>query len=415
MHICIFEDESVLNFEPLSYSRPVYDLFCGTSTLKQKILKNFPDTRYSLFCRDYLKEITEQNNPGIEVNSLNEESAIFINGRVIADEKFSKLNFSGNSDVVYTSGTFLIAAKLSGSKLKEFVTSNCSRNSLTGIKVEEAEITYADYLWDLIYANKNAVISEVTSLIKLFSENIRGEVYDGVWMIAKENIFISEGAKIKPGVVIDASNGPVYIGQNSVVYPNAVIEGPVYIGENSIIKAGAKIYEGISIGDVCKIGGELEDSIIMSYTNKQHEGFIGHAYLGNWVNLGADTNCSDLRNNYGHVKAYVNGKELNTGKQFLGLIMGDHTKTGINTMFNTGTVAGFSSNIYGAGFPEKDIPSFSWGEKGAFVTYDSIKAMDTAKKVMARRNKIFTSADEDLFRCIFDLTKKERLRKGYNS
>lgn len=415
MNICLFEDDTVLNFEPLTYSRPVYDLFCGTSTLKQKVLRNFSDSEYSLFCRSYLKAITEQNNPGIKVNELHHSEMLFINGRVIADEKFMALDFNSEGDYLLCSGSFVAAAKLSGSNVNKFVESGFNAEGIADIRTEQVDVTYADFIWDLIYANKKEIAREVLARLEKENENIQGEVFDGAWLVESKNIFIGEGAKIKPGVVIDASGGPVYIGCNSVIYPNAVIEGPVYIGESSLVKAGAKIYEGVSIGDVCKIGGEVEDSIIMSYSNKQHEGFIGHAYLGSWVNLGADTNCSDLRNNYGAVKAYVNGKSLNTGKQFLGLIIGDHSKTGINTMFNTGTVAGFSCNIYGAGFPDKDIPSFSWGEKDAFVTYDSSKAMDTAKKVMARRKKDFAPADEELFMCIFELTKGERIKKGYDS
>jgi UDP-N-acetylglucosamine diphosphorylase/glucosamine-1-phosphate N-acetyltransferase len=188
--------------------------------------------------------------------------------------------------------------------------------------------------------------------------------------------------------------------------------GPVYIGNSTLIKSLSKIYENVSVGDVCKVGGEIEGSIIMSYTNKQHEGFLGHAYLGSWINIGADTNCSDLRNNYGLIKTRVNGQVINTKTQFLGLIMGDHSKTGINTMFNTATTVGFSCNIYGSGFPDKYIPSFSWGGTDDLQTYDVEKCLNTAKVVMSRRKIEFKKMDEDLFRKIFDLTKNERMLKG---
>jgi UDP-N-acetylglucosamine diphosphorylase/glucosamine-1-phosphate N-acetyltransferase len=168
----------------------------------------------------------------------------------------------------------------------------------------------------------------------------------------------------------------------------------------------------VSIGDVCKVGGEVEDAIIMSYSNKQHDGFIGHAYLGSWINLGADTNCSDLRNNYGFVKSYVQGELINTKTQFLGLIMGDHSKSGINTMFNTGSVVGVSCNIYGSGFPNKNIPSFTWGGKDDLQTYEIEKCLDTAKVVMARRKIEFTKSDEALLRKIFEITKNERMKIG---
>ena len=174
-------------------------------------------------------------------------------------------------------------------------------------------------------------------------------------------LFIGNETVIKPGVVIDASNGPVYIGKDVEVNANSVIEGPVCIGDNSLVKSFAAIKENVSTGKVCKLGGEIEDSVIMPYSNKQHSGFLGHAYLGSWVNLGADTNCSDLKNNYSSIKVNLNGKHIDTGHRFLGLIMGDHSKTGINTMFNTGTITGFSCNIFGSGFPDKFIPSFTWG------------------------------------------------------
>jgi UDP-N-acetylglucosamine diphosphorylase/glucosamine-1-phosphate N-acetyltransferase len=187
----------------------------------------------------------------------------------------------------------------------------------------------------------------------------------------------------------------------------------VYIGEGSQIKSCARIYDNVCIGKVCKVGGEVEDSIILPFTNKQHSGFIGHAYLGSWVNIGADTNCSDLKNNYGSVKVYVNGEVVDSGSQFLGVIMGDHTKTAINTMFNTGTIVGFSCNIFGAGFPSKYIPSFSWGGADAVTTYDIQRSIETARRAMIRRDHVMTESDERLFKKIFDLTTKERRKRGY--
>lgn len=416
MHICLFEDEQVLNFEPLTYSRPVYELICGASTLREKILKYFPGLKYSLFCREYLKKVTEEANPGIMVNDFpSGVNLLFINGRLLPDGSLADLAKYKGADKVFKKEAFTAAAFISASKADNLKGKPFSTEFFYTIPSEEIAINYADYIWDLIYSNKAELNREIKDIITSASENINGSVYEGVHFVAKDNVYISEGAKVKPGTVIDASSGPVFIGRNSVIYPNSVIEGPVYIGESTLIKALSKIYEGVSIGSTCKVGGEVEDAIIMSYSNKQHEGFLGHAYLGSWVNLGADTNCSDLRNNYGFIKVHLNGKDLNSGKQFLGLIMGDHSKTGINTMFNTGTIAGFSCNIFGAGFPDKYIPSFGWGGKESMETYDVNKALDTAKKVMARRNKILSSVDEELFMCIFALTKEERLVRGFKN
>ena len=237
--------------------------------------------------------------------------------------------------------------------------------------------------------------------------------YTGVNFVNKKNIFIGKDVDIKPGVVLDASTGPIYIEKNVTIFPNAVIQGPFYIGESSKIKSCATIYPNVSIGKVCKVGGEVEDTIIHPFSNKQHSGFLGHSYLGSWINLGADTNNSDLQNNYGSIKVQVNGRHIDSGKQFVGLMMGDHSKTAINTMFNTGTVVGFSSNVFGAGFPPKYIPSFGWGGSDSMKEYKLVKAIETAKAVFARRDKNFEKDDEEMFETIFNLTKEERSKRGY--
>ena len=227
-------------------------------------------------------------------------------------------------------------------------------------------------------------------------------------MLNQHNIFIGEGSVIKSGAVIDAEDGPVYIGKNVKVMPNAVIAGPCFIGDNSIIKIGAKIYENTSIGECCKVGGEVEGSIIHSFANKQHDGFLGHSYISQWCNLGAGTNTSDLKNNYSNVKVMLNGKEIDTGSMFVGLIMGDHSKSSINTMFNSGTICGVSSNIFGSGFPSKNIPSFSWGGSESLTEYKLEKAVEVAKEVLKRRNVEFTEVDEKLFNKIFEMTSSQR-------
>ncbi len=187
---------------------------------------------------------------------------------------------------------------------------------------------------------------------------------------------------------------------------NAVLVGPCFIGDNSIIKIGAKIYEKTAIGEWCKVGGEVENSIIHAYANKQHDGFLGHSYLGEWVNLGADTNTSDLKNTYGKISAILRNKEVNSERMFLGLMAGDHTKSGINTMFTTGTVAGVSSNVIGAGYPPRSIPSFSFGGFKDSPVYDFQKAIDVAKTVMLRRQKELLPEEEALLKMEFErLTK----------
>lgn len=420
MQLCIFEDQKAPDFYPLTYSRPVYELLCGYTTLKDKILRAYPSLKHSVHCRKYLQNVYEELNPGLLVNSFKENECLFINGRIIADEKLSKIfSKKKKENIIYINDDTVIAAYVSGSKLeslKQNLNDSIDISFFNDMPAEEIDIPVANFIWDLININGQELLKD----FKFFSEKrkkknlkrISGKVYDGVHLINKKEIIIEKGAVVKPGVVIDASKGAVYIDKNAEIFPNTVIEGPVFIGEQSKIKSGAVVYDNTTIGRVCKVGGEVEASVIMPYSNKQHAGFLGHSYLGSWVNLGADTNNSDLKNNYSPVKISLNGKTINTGLQFLGLIMGDHSKSAINTMFNTGTVAGFSCNIFGAGFPNKFIPSFSWGGNENSEVYNVDKAIATAKTVMARRDIAFTNEVEKLFNYIFEMTDKER--KGEN-
>ncbi len=405
MHICIFEDKQTDNFYPLTLSHPVYDLLCGMKTLKEKILRFFPGVSYTLLCREYLADIVMQNNPGIDVNKLEDDNYLFINGRVILNEDLFTILRSDAHEKVFLQGDMLVAARISAatvSRIKTNFTGIIETSHFEGISRENVEADTVDFTWDLIGKNGHQLKQDFNYLNDPgISEEAR--LFRGVHLINKDDIFIGTDTVVKPGVVIDASFGPVYIGRHVEVNANTVIEGPVSIGDNSFVKSCASITKNVSVGRICKVGGEIEDSIIMPYSNKQHSGFLGHAYLGSWINIGADTNCSDLKNNYSTIKVNLNGKHINTGLQFLGLIMGDHSKTAINTMFNTGTIAGFSCNIFGSGFPDQFIPSFTWGGAEKTETYDVKKSIETARIVMKRRNVDMTSEDEQLFDTIFNL------------
>jgi UDP-N-acetylglucosamine diphosphorylase / glucose-1-phosphate thymidylyltransferase / UDP-N-acetylgalactosamine diphosphorylase / glucosamine-1-phosphate N-acetyltransferase / galactosamine-1-phosphate N-acetyltransferase len=420
MQICIFEGIYYDRLEPLIYSRPTYDLICGINSLRKKILRAYPEVKYSLHCRPYLEHFVRIKNPGTDINKIEDDHCLLINGRIIASHNLSEIIPLEGEDRLYTNGDTIIAARVSGKNLEEIkknLYDLLSESNFEGLPVEKVDVPVVDYVWDLIANNPKELVNDYEQLLVEHrikkNGNVLGKVYDGAYMVEKENIFIEEGAVIKPGAVLDGSNGPIYIDKNSTVASNAVVEGAVYLGENSQIKSCARIYDNVSIGQTCKVGGEVEDSIILPFTNKQHSGFLGHAYLGSWVNIGADTNCSDLKNNYGNVKVYTNGEIVDSNLQFLGVIMGDHTKTAINTMFNTGTIVGFSCNIFGAGFPDKYIPSFSWGGSDAVTTYDLERSIETAKRMLQRRTKAMSDPEERLFRKIFDITKKERRKRGY--
>jgi UDP-N-acetylglucosamine diphosphorylase/glucosamine-1-phosphate N-acetyltransferase len=220
------------------------------------------------------------------------------------------------------------------------------------------------------------------------------------------HLFIEEGAKLYPGCIVNAQTGPVYIGRDAEVMEGAILRGPIAVCEHAVIKMGAKIYGATTIGPGCKVGGEINNAVFFANSNKAHDGFVGNAVIGEWCNLGADTNCSNLKNNYDEVKVWseAEDKNVSTGLTFCGLLMADHSKCGINTMFNTGTVVGVSCNIFGGGFPDKYITSFSWGGDG-LTTYAFDKAMETANRMMGRRNKQLSKAEIEMYRHIFHLRK----------
>jgi len=412
--ICLFEDNYFSRFLPLVYFRPVYDLKCGGLSLKEKIQRRYRSPRLALHCRSYLADFVRHRNPRTDVNKFSGGECLFINGRVIADENFVRnVALKGPSDIVYMSGKDVVAARVSeevltrwNNKLPEVFSSV----DFEGIAKKEVDAVTVKYPWDLIHHNAAQLRADWALLsVPSKGKKISGKISAGVHLINKKNIMIGSGSLVKPGVVIDAENGPVYIGNNVTVLPQSTIIGPVYIGDGSIIRVGAKIYEDTAIGPMCKIGGEVEASIIHGYSNKQHDGFLGHSYLGEWVNLGAGTTNSDLKNNYSSVRVVINGESVDSGSLFVGATIGDHTKTAINTVLNTGTVVGVSCNVFGEGVPPKFIPSFSWGGSGeASAVYDVARAAEVAKRVMSRRKVSFSDVDAALFEKIFELAKSDR-------
>ncbi len=403
--ICIFEDNKYSQLYPLSLTRPVFDLRCGMITLKEKIIRQLPKQSVHLFCRDYLKDVVQQQNPSLKVNKIDSDVCLFINGRIVIDSMIAKI-FNTNEEVIFIHKDIVAGAYLKGSNIKKFLNLLENEKSLNEFKEifrkEIEKITIIDYPWDLVH--KNASESEKDFNFYARGGKIEGKVFNQSVLINKSNIYIGKDAVIKPGAVIDAEKGCVYIGDGAEVLPNAVIMGPAFIGNGSMIKIGAKIYGGTSIGEVCKVGGEVEESIIHSYSNKQHDGFLGHAYLGQWVNIGAGTNNSDLKNNYNPVKVQINGKTIDSGFIHVGLIMGDHSKTSINMMLNTGTVVGIMCNIFGTDFPPKNIPSYSWGSAKRMMIHKFDKALETARLVMKRRNQNMTPEYEKMIHHVYMLT-----------
>ncbi len=272
-------------------------------------------------------------------------------------------------------------------------------------RIDLPEARLLSFPWQLIEFNPDVIVDDFER------SPVRGQaedcvVYSGVQIVNPDQVVIGEKAVIRAGVVLDATDGPIVIAEHATVMPNATVVGPVSIGPGAIVKAGAKILAGTSIGSVCKVGGEVEETIFAAYSNKQHDGFLGHSYIGEWVNIGAASNNSDLKNNYSPVRMWCAGSERETGRQFMGVLMGDHTKTGINTLFNTGTVVGFNCNIFSSEMPAKFVPSYSWGHGQSLTRYELDKAMQTASIVMERRDVRFTPAHRALFEKIFLLSER---------
>ncbi len=413
VNICVFEDEKFGNLLPLVYSRATFELRCGIGSLLDKIVRAYPKAEIDLFCRDYLTEVIKERLPySVNTNSLKEDGYLFINGRLLISEP---IPVEGEEEIGIQDRA-IIYLRLRKDKVPLLKNTNFLNGDIVSklknrVKIKNSQETLINYHWDIIHHNARQITKDFNMLVK--KPGIHGKLYEGVYVLNKENVFIGAGSTIKSGTILDAEKGPIYIDKNVEIFPNVTIEGPVFIGENSKIKIGAKIYEGTSIGEMCKVGGEVEESIIHSYSNKQHDGFLGHAYLGMWVNLGADTNNSDLKNNYGSVKVSINGKEwINSNSTFVGAAIADHSKSAIGTMFNTGTVVGFASNVFYRTFPPKFVPSFFWGSEKEAVTYVLEKAVDTAMKVMKRRKIEMSSAQTKLFETIFKLTEEERKNAG---
>lgn len=414
-HLCLFEDSQVTRLLPLTYFRPVYNLKCGMASLKDKIVRAFPKSEVSLHCRTYLAGYMRVRYPGIRVNELTSADHLFVNGRLLAEPAVvHALAAPRSGDCIFVRGDDLVAARVSARnlhKVKQQLSGFFTTAAFGDMPRVEVDATLISHPWDLIQRNGAELAVDFGALTR--RKKSRRTKMPGVHFVNPRQIHCEEGVVVKPGSVLDAESGPIYLARGVTVMPNATLIGPLYVGERSVIKPGAFISGGTSIGPLCKVGGEVEGSIFQGYANKQHGGFLGHSYLGAWVNLGAGTTNSDLKNNYGPVRVNLGTEQIDTGLQFVGLFMGDHSKSAINSVFNTGTVVGVSSNIFGNGFPPKYVPSFSWGAAGeTFTTFNADKAIDVARRMMARRGIQLTAQEEELFRTIFGLTSAERRRHG---
>lgn len=410
MHLYLFEDNLVKNFLPLVHLRPVYDLRCGMLTLRERAVKYLSPVSLTLHVRKYLTPLLSEENPGMELNSIPSDPCVFVNGRCILTPGLAKiLKKSSTADCVFVMKDEVVAARLGKENLSRLKGRSggdaLDFSSLPNVQRIAVEAELARYPWDLVYANE-AVLQTDFGILARRGVTRKGSLHKSAVLLGKKEISIGKKSRIDPGVVLVADNGPILIGNDVHIHAGAVIEGPCFIGDGSIVKIGARIYGNTTIGPACKVGGEIEHAIIHSHSNKQHDGFLGHSYIGQWVNLGAGTTTSNLKNTYGNVKVEMNGTRVDTGKTFLGVIAGDHVKTGINMSLDAGTIVGTSSSIYGSKLPPKSIRPFSWGESGNLTDYAVDKALAVAVKVMARRKVQASRAYQDAFREICRMAMK---------
>ena len=393
MNYILFDEPSArTNLLPLTYTRPIADLRIGIFKIIEK-WERYLKGEHSFLTESYLQQkfTTTYADVNIYINStlLPSDELITIIEKLDSE---TGLLYNGKVAVIKTAKKFKSASEI----------------KIANIELTSLEATTTiQYPWD-IFLHNGAEIKRDFELIKrrALSENLEDphtKTYN------PKNIFIEKGAKIK-AAILDADNGPIYIGKDAQVMPGSIITGPFALCEGAVVNPGGKMRGDTTIGPYSKVGGEISNSVIWGYSNKGHEGFIGNTVIGEWCNLGADTNCSNLKNDYGSVKVwnYQEKGLINTERQFCGLIMGDHSKAGINTMFNTGTVVGVNANVFGAGFPEKFIPSFSWGGAEGSTTYKIEKALQVAQKVMERRGMSLNKVEQSILEHIFNTTKEFR-------
>jgi UDP-N-acetylglucosamine diphosphorylase/glucosamine-1-phosphate N-acetyltransferase len=422
----IFEDDDYEHFLPLSINRPVFTLLCGTMPLWKKWMKFFPDAEIGFFCRGeisaYLREQTS-----ISCNSFNFENcdrAIFVNGRIIPDNKLVKSISESKSNRIFLTNGNLTALTLDAKSDVAATLTQMNywgyghfKSVLKSIDKTDIESEWLNYIWDFIAKNPSQIIADRNAFAEDYAQfDLSADKLNrnGCLLHNSQDILVSPDATIDGQTVLDAHNGVIIIDKNVHIDPHTRVVGPCYIGPDCHL-VGGKIREGCSFGPCCRVGGEVEESIFLGYSNKYHEGFMGHAYLGEWVNLGALTTNSDLKNNYGNVRVNIGIGEQDTKLMKVGSFIGDHVKTGIGTLLNTGISIGFATNIFGGGLlMEKYIPPYVWGGNKGFFEYRLDKAIETAMAVMKRRDVEMTDRCKEIFKSAFESTAQNRQDFGIN-
>lgn len=384
MNYILFDGPSRNNLLPFTFTRPVAEIRVGILSIREK-WERFLNEKTHTLTQDYLQGKWPYEHT---------KKAIFINASYLPDESLlTQIKNLREREAIFDKQT-PVAYFQTGEQT--------DLQNYQHLPLKEKGLTIQN-TWDIFSKNDFVIQADFDLLTK---DRQSAAIPDSVFCVNPENIFVEEGAKLNFSS-LNAAHGPIYIGKNAEIMEGCTVRGPFALCEGSTLKMQAKVYGGTSIGPHSKVGGEVNNSVIFGYSNKAHDGFLGNSVIGEWCNLGADTNNSNLKNNYAEVKLWNYEKEgfANTGLQFCGLMMGDHSKCGINTMFNTGTVVGVSANIFGAGFPRNFIPSFSWGGASKMISYKPEKAFEVAEIVMKRRGMYFSETDRKILERVFEETK----------
>lgn len=393
MTFILFDDERFDALKPFTHTRPVSEIRCGMMTIREKWEHVVAQPVY-VFTKEYLMA-----KYGFECSQDN----IMINAGLMPDAAVFEAIVGLKKGQVLLLGNMLLAARVDEQEAKSFSIVNVL--SASEKIMYEKPVAMLSHLWDIFSMNDAQLRVDYDRLTR---GRVSAKVSDTNTVIGNQ-LFLEEGARIEASI-INTITGPVYVAKDAEVMEGCMIRGPFALGEHAVLKMGAKVYGASTLGEGCKVGGEINNVVFFANSNKAHDGFLGNAVIGEWCNLGADSNNSNLKNNYEEVKLWSEDKNtfVKTGLQFCGLIMGDHSKCGINTMFNTGTVVGVSCNIFGAGFPRNFIPSFSWGGASGITEYQLQKAIETASKVFARRGKDFDEIERSIFSHVHTNTSSQR-------
>jgi UDP-N-acetylglucosamine diphosphorylase/glucosamine-1-phosphate N-acetyltransferase len=399
-NIILFGDDHWFDLLPLTFTRPICELRVGILTIREK-WEIFLEGKGSFITQDYLAA-----KYPIHI----EKDNILINSSFLPDKQLVNYIKQLKLNEAILLGDELVAARLSDAQFESLSDGNDALRNLKGIDLaKESGIQFSRITRPYhIFALNGQEIQNDFSLIT--KNRLSADISDTNKIFGKHPVFLEEGASMEY-CIINTENGPVYIGKNALVMEGSMIRGGFAACEGSVVKMGAKIYGPTTAGPHCRIGGEINNTVFLANSNKSHDGYMGNSVIGEWCNIGADTNTSNLKNNYLPVRiwSYVSEGFEDTGLQFCGLIMGDHSKTGINTMLNTGTVVGVASNIFGDGFPRTFIPSFSWGGAAGFTSHKVNKAIETAEIVLSRRNQELTPEDKKILEHIYLNTAMSRV------